>query len=198
MAHPKQQCTARRKRDGQQCTRWAQKGYTVCRVHGAGSKARPGGRPIQTGRYSRLKREALRTLYQEYLGDPEPLHLYDELAMLRALVQDFVERYDAWRDALLAWHVSWAWQPHPDDPEALPPVAAQKPREVLDITDVYRILAEIGRMAERIDTMQKGATLTARDVANLMERMALVVETHVTDETVKERIRDAWRNLLTV
>ena len=82
-------------------------------MHGAGTKATPGGAPITTGRYSRLQRERLRDLYHAYLADPDPLNLSDELAMLRALVQDFVDRYDAWREAILSWHASFTSNARP-------------------------------------------------------------------------------------
>jgi hypothetical protein len=156
-------------------------------MHGAGTTARPGGRPPSIGRYSRLKRQTLDEQIAEHKAHPEPLNLYDELAFLRALLEDFVNRYDTWYDALLAWHESCKRGD----------ATAQKPTQLLDITAASRILAEIGRMVERIHTMETGGTLTVREVSNLLARMALIVETHVQDDTVKEQIREGWRTLLT-
>jgi hypothetical protein len=39
------QCKAQSKRSGQQCRRRANIGYEVCMMHGAGTRARPGGAP---------------------------------------------------------------------------------------------------------------------------------------------------------
>ena len=50
-------CTAVVKRTSQQCAKWARRGYTVCQVHGAGTSARPGGRPVVHGRYSKFLTE---------------------------------------------------------------------------------------------------------------------------------------------
>jgi hypothetical protein len=185
-------CTAQKKRGGR-CTQWARTGYQVCHMHGAGTKATPGGAPITTGRYSRLQRERVRALYEAYLADPDPLNLQDELALLRALVQDFVDRYDAWREALLSWHASFTW--HAETEGDGPPVA-QKPRHVLDITDAYRLHAEIGRMVERIETIRAGATVNQRDVAFLLRRMAEVVERHVLDDGIREQIQAGWHAII--
>lgn len=158
-------------------------------MHGAGTKAKPGGAPITTGRYSRLQRERVRDLYHAYLTDPDPLNLHDELAMLRALVQDFIDRYDAWMEGLLAWHASFSWDPEVDGDG--PPVA-HKPRQVLDISDAYRLLAEIGRMVERIETLRAGKTVNHGDVALLLRRMAEVVESYVVDDGIRRQIQDGW------
>jgi hypothetical protein len=70
-----------------------------CYLHG-------GLTPIKHGRYSRIKRQAIRDLIAEFDADPDPLNILPELAAARALFVDFVERYDAWRAALIAWHRS--------------------------------------------------------------------------------------------
>jgi molecular chaperone DnaK (HSP70) len=68
-------------------------------MHGAG-----GGRPAIHGRYSKVKREQLRSLIEEHEADPDPLNIFPELAAARALFQDFIERYDEFIEALVAWH----------------------------------------------------------------------------------------------
>lgn len=50
-------CSAKSKRSGLRCKRPASRKptggyYEVCSMHGAGTKARPGGRPIEHGMYS--------------------------------------------------------------------------------------------------------------------------------------------------
>ena len=47
-------CRATVKRTGKQCARAARHGYAVCMMHGAGTIARPGGRPIVHGYYSKF------------------------------------------------------------------------------------------------------------------------------------------------
>jgi hypothetical protein len=48
------QCTAKAKRTGERCRRYARVGYPVCIKHGAGQKDKYGGRPPVHGRYSKF------------------------------------------------------------------------------------------------------------------------------------------------
>lgn len=73
-----------------------------------------GGRQQTTnlthGRYSQLKKERLAELIASFQQDPDPLNILPEIAALRALFTDYVERYEEMRDALLAWHASFQLQ----------------------------------------------------------------------------------------
>jgi hypothetical protein len=65
------------------------------------------GRYITYGRYSMIARPAIQgRLDALNAADPDPLDLLPELHLLRALVIDFIERYDTSREALLAWHAA--------------------------------------------------------------------------------------------
>lgn len=75
-------------------------GQGRCKLHGGAS-------PIRHGRYSSIQRDSVRDLYEKHRTDPDPLDMLDELAAARAMFEDFVNRYDAWREALLAWWQSW-------------------------------------------------------------------------------------------
>ena len=93
-------------RSGGRCKKTAgwgtdHKGQGRCRLHG-------GATPIRSGRYSTVKREGVRQLIEHHAGDVDPLDVLPEIAAARALFQDFVERYDAWREGLLAWHASFS------------------------------------------------------------------------------------------
>lgn len=87
------------------CTRSAVTGYTVCQVHGAGSRKRPGGRPVVTGRYSKYLPKRIAGRYEEALNDPLKLELDDEIAVARARLTELLDRadsgesYQAWIDA---------------------------------------------------------------------------------------------------
>jgi hypothetical protein len=92
-------------RRGSQCTQVAgwgtdHPGVGPCKLHG-------GATPSRHGRYSGIQREALRDLIAKHETDPDPLNLLPDLAALRALVEDFVNRYDVTTAALLAWHESY-------------------------------------------------------------------------------------------
>lgn len=75
-------------------------GAGKCKLHGGSS-------PIYSGRYATMKRPRIRDLIAHFEGDPDPLNILPELAAGRALFVDFIERYDAMTEALLAWHQSY-------------------------------------------------------------------------------------------
>ncbi len=75
-------------------------GQGRCEFHGGNS-------PIATGIYSTIKHERVKELFDRFAADPDILNLESEVAMCRALFQDFVERYADMTEALLAWHRSW-------------------------------------------------------------------------------------------
>jgi hypothetical protein len=95
------QCS-RIKKDGQQCKGIAVKGKSVCRMHGG-----TGGGQIKSGRYSKLQHERLKSLFEEHQADENPLDTLPELAMTRAIFQDFIQRYERHSQALIAWHEDW-------------------------------------------------------------------------------------------
>lgn len=59
-----------------------------CRMHGGTSP----GRPIIHGRYSVKHKQSLQDKMQQFRKDPEAGSLLDELALERALLQDFLEK----------------------------------------------------------------------------------------------------------
>lgn len=100
------QCTATAKSTGKRCRRHAVAGYTVCQVHGAGSpkQGRPGGRPPVHGRYALKHQAGLQEKQAVFLADPTPGDLTAELALMRALLEDYMERYGDFDDAPLPEH----------------------------------------------------------------------------------------------
>lgn len=75
-------------------------GQGRCMYHG-------GKTPIKHGRYSTITRANIRELIEKHAADPDPLDMLPELAAARAFFEDFVNRYDEWREAILAWWQSW-------------------------------------------------------------------------------------------
>lgn len=75
-------------------------GEGKCKLHGGAS-------PSKHGRYSTITRQRVRDLIEKHEADADPLNVLPELAAARALFEDFVERYDLWKEALLAWHQSY-------------------------------------------------------------------------------------------
>jgi len=151
-------------------------GSGKCRNHG-------GSTPITTGRYSLVKRDDLRSLAEQYEKGPDPLNLLPDLAMCRAILHDFIERYDAWREAFLDWHASFT-----ADDEGHP--VSAKPRQVLDLSDARNTILAIAKIVETIERIRGNISRT--DLLRVMAEMGRVVEHFVDDETVRGRITEGW------
>ena len=95
---------------GKQCQRpagWgtAHVGDGRCKLHGGNA-----GRPIKTGlrsRYAAIRRPRIKELIESFEKDPDPENLLPEVQLLRALILDYVERYDEQTEGLMAWHASF-------------------------------------------------------------------------------------------
>jgi len=89
-------CTATAKSTGERCQNPAVSGWDVCRLHGAGSpkEETTGGAPPTHGRYSAKRRESLQEKIEEY-RDENPAELWEELALLRALLQEWLSDLEA-------------------------------------------------------------------------------------------------------
>src|SRR5687768_3240460 len=87
-------CGARTRQTGQPCSRpagWGtdHAGLGKCKLHGGASSGRP---PIH-GRYSLAHRRSLQAKVERFLLDPTPGDLTGELALTRALLQDYLDRF---------------------------------------------------------------------------------------------------------
>jgi hypothetical protein len=85
------------KADLTQCNAIITGGFQKCRAHGAGTRARPGGKPANPTRV--FKQRYLETLgggkltdkVLNFLADPNFLEMRDEIALLRAFTDDQIE-----------------------------------------------------------------------------------------------------------
>jgi hypothetical protein len=87
---------------------------------------------VQHGGYSLVYHRQIGDLYERHLRDPDPLNMLRELALAKALLEDWINRFGEWRDALFAWHAA--------DCAALAPDRIAALRALLD--DHEALLAE--------------------------------------------------------
>lgn len=207
-------------------------GEGKCYLHGG---LQPGDARLKSGRYSGVKHDRIRNLIAEFEADPDPLNLFPEIAALRALTVDFIDRYAEFTDALIAWHADWQLRRKPLPEELLLSLErvvdewegtlaegayeasdrqradaerarkfitalrgeddAQKPRQVLDISDAHKLLAETGRMVERVENLRSANAISRPELNRVISAMGRVVELLVPDEAVKEKIRDGWLSI---
>jgi hypothetical protein len=159
-------------------------GVGRCKFHG-------GCTPVKHGASSSVYalRPTIGEAVERFLALENPLDLSSELATMRALAEDFINRYQEWRDALLAWHASY-----------LTDKATAKPREILDVADGHRIIAEVGKMVERIEKIRAENAISWPRLTTLSGEMYRVVERYVMDRTLSpeqqcQGIRDGWLNI---
>lgn len=104
-------------------------GVGRCRHHDGG-----GDTKLTHGLRSRYLVNAPRiaALLEEYQRDPDPLNVLGELALARALLHDWVDRYEQFTAALIAWHDTW-------EGKYVPLTAAEK-TALLESLDEYEQL----------------------------------------------------------
>lgn len=219
-------CGAKKRQGGEPCGQAAgwgtnHAGEGRCKLHGGNNR-------ITHGRYSLIHRESLRDLAAHFEGDPEPLDLLPDLAQCRALYTDFINRYDVWSQALLAWQESYKAGDLPKrilafrqalatrDPqqvlasiqeleEHLDSPREGRPRTILDVSDAHRILAEVTRIATRIEQNRSTNAISRPDFARILTEMGRSVdgvlrglEPALGEEKVNdaiEKIRGQWATI---
>lgn len=145
--------------DGLRCRYAAIKGYRVCYLHGANMENK-GGRPPIHGRRSAFAGDptrggrGLEPLIQKFLGDPNWADLRQEIAILRALLEVYLEKHE---------------NDHHDED-------AQK--HVAKMTD------QIGILVDRLHKILYGEeyTINVYGIQAFAARVAEVINAYVTDK----------------
>ena len=145
-------CGAKTRAGGQckQAAGWGTQhaGEGRCKLHGGLST----GPTIKTGRYSLAHRKSLEDKAQAFLNDPQPGNLTGELALMRALLQEYLDRF-------------------PED-QRLP---------YDDIARLFEMADAISRLVERIAKIIAATSLTQGDIKHLQERFTLALLTYIPD-----------------
>lgn len=170
-------CGAKARSTGSPCRRpagWGtdHNGQGRCRLHGGAS-------PVRHGTYSTVTRRRLGDLIRQHEEHPDSLHLHAELALLRALVEDYIERYDENAKALQAWQRSGGEAP-------------QRPKQVLDLLDAAQVIDRVGAMVQRIHAMEHTRAVSPKDLSRLLDHLVRVIRAHVHDEEILARIARDW------
>lgn len=103
-----------------------------CKNHGGNNLVTHG----QTRRYELHNAPRLQALIQQYVDDPEPLNVAQELAVARALMHDFLDRYAMFVEAITAWYDTW-------DGRRIP-IPEEEKAALLDSIDEYAELLATG------------------------------------------------------
>ncbi len=148
-------------------------GEGKCKLHGGLS-------PVKHGRYSTINRPRIRDLLEVYRSDPDPLNVLPEVELLRALVTDFVERYDENSDALVRWSRTFDRAYHAAremaiemerDPDEIDPLSIipSRPDKVIDILSVGQFITQISSIVDRIRKARETQTFSMATIDKLWE-----------------------------
>jgi hypothetical protein len=86
-------CSAKAKSTGQPCQRDAVTGSKVCYVHGGATRRGEDSPNFKHGRYSPHLPKRIATKMQQF-ADADPLDLTEEMMLAKAILADWVGRYD--------------------------------------------------------------------------------------------------------
>lgn len=161
-------CCNAKTRNGRYCARplgfgTSHYGQSRCKNHG-------GMTPTKTGLYSEIITTPIRERIKQFEeSGRDPFDLIPEAQLIRALAVDYVERYDAFRDALMAWHVSYQSGAN-ENP---------KPLQLLDISDAAKIADRVGSIIEKAHKIRTEGSITLATFQRLLEQMGLAVARRV-------------------
>jgi hypothetical protein len=188
---PETMC-GRRANDGNPCC--LDKGHGTDHL-GEGPCKFHGGNKVHTNVYRLIKKASATTealdLVRENVEDP--MDLRPELEMLRAMVIEFHERYEEFKNGLIAFSKSF-------DPSVtmlmtsnspmiwakaiaeLRGAVNQRPVQVIDVSFTSVILDRIGKMVERIHKINTDGSLTPERVRMYRDALVLAVMEECTPE----------------
>jgi hypothetical protein len=201
------QCTAKSKRSGQQCRRFAVIGMDKCMMHGGKTPRGIASPRFKTGRYSRHLPVELAALYKRALTDADLLSLRDDLALLQARLCQLLESGESrslWSAATSAWEeVKAAFRAGQVEAmqAALDELDVIMSRGSADTTrwiEVYDVLGQLRRTREsesrRMVELQQ--MIRADEAMLLVTTMLSAVKENVTDRQALSAIGNSFLRLI--
>ena len=145
--------------------------------------------PIKSGRYSRIAHARLKDILQDLeLSDQQTLDLEPEARLLRAMVIDYVNRYDNFVEELHQWAVA--------DQRSRGKGAPPPKLDLLSLHDAASLVEAVSRVVEKIHKITRESALTLDTFRRVMEQMGLVVAKHVDDPHVLKQIEADWSSVI--
>lgn len=204
------QCTAKSKRTGERCQRFAMEGSTKCYHHGGKRLLGPMNPSFKHGRYSQYLPAHLQDDYKAAVTDTELLDLTANVGLVDVRLQDLLrkladgESLESWsslgnllgplqqaiidrngtRATALMNQVLAAWQAVYDDSVVW--------KEIIDVTEARRKLVE----SERKRLIDMDLVITADRAYMLVAFLQDIIMRHITDEGVKASIAYEIRRVL--
>lgn len=179
-------------------------GQGRCRLHG-------GAAPVKHGRYATINRPRIRDLIEVYRADPDPLNVLPEVELLRALVTDFIERYDENTEALIRWNRTFDRAYHSAramaidmerDPDEIDPldIVPSRPDKVVDILAAGQFITQISNIVDRVRKARETQTFSMATIdklweaqsAHLMQASQEVIHDSALRESLLTAVAQRW------
>jgi hypothetical protein len=178
----RERCGAKKK-NGKPCQQYPMARKKRCRLHGG---AEGSGRPVTTGRYAKLKNKRIADLVERHGEEEDILDIKPEVILLRALTEDYINRYDEITEALLAWHEDNVEENQDGTKRSV------KPPRILDLADSYRLISEITKIVKRIEDVKANNAINQKDFYRLIQQMGITVKNHIDDKEALKAIAKEW------
>lgn len=142
-------CLSKKRGKKSRCRKKCVEGALRCRLHGGTSP----GAPIKHGKYSFKSNGEFFELYQQFLSDPQIINLVDEMAILRAMIQETINMKDRkFSDA-----------------------------DKMELTEkVSTLIDNVGKMAERIRKIHQ-SYFSMESLAIVIQELLTIIENGITD-----------------
>ena len=179
MKKPDAKCNGR-KRSGGYCRQPAgwrtdHPGQGRCRKHGGNTVKGT----ITHGWYSNITHTRVKDILSGLAKiEADAMDLLPEVHLLRAMTVDYINRYDEFQEALMAWYT---------DPDS-----NSRPRRIMDIQDASHLIESISRVAQRLHQIQSEGSISLETFKRVTEQMGMVVARHVLDPVTLNAIEHEW------
>lgn len=178
-------CGAKRTNRSKTCKNYAgfrteHPGVGRCFKHGGNTVK--SGQVMQHGRYSKIEHKRVKEIMDDLaLIHDNAMDLIPEVNLLRALLIDYINHYDEFVEALMAWYA---------DPET-----KSRPRRVLDVADAATLVESISRVVHRMHQINSEGAVSLVTFKRVTEAMGIIMAKYVKDEKILEHISNEWANL---
>jgi len=118
-------------------------------------------------------------LFEEFRNDPQPYNMLNELAMLRSVAVDYLERH-AFIDKALT---QWAMQVEMGRVEGI-----TRPPKLPNILEIRKLINDIGAMIERMHRIEQRGLISIQSFKQAFEQVGMVLASEVNDSELLNRI----------
>lgn len=132
-------------------------------------------------RYRGIRQKTVRDrLRQMQAVERDVLNLVPDIQLVRAMVIDYVERYEELAEAILHWYKT----------------GKQRPSAVPDLGEAIKALEMISRMVERVHRINATGAISIDTFRRILEQMGIIVARHVADGRALEAIEAEWSRVV--